>query len=194
MSDFRFAGLILAGGLGRRWGGPKAFARLPDGRTFLEACRDTLHLAGARPVAATLPHGIGIEETPGVRSLPLPEPDLDMLASIRWGLRHLISDTGWRSVVILPVDHPLVKAPTVAELASSKAEAAIPVFEGRHGHPVLLGRETAEGVARGTLGGPTLREAMKAVGAIDVAVSDAGVRANCNTPQTLEDNLNKINQ
>ncbi len=36
----RTAGLILAGGAGRRFGGPKAFARLPDGRTFLEACAD----------------------------------------------------------------------------------------------------------------------------------------------------------
>ena len=140
-------------------------------------------------MVATLPHGIEVEEIAGVRSLPLPEPELDMFASIRWGLRHLISDAGWRAVVILPVDHPLVQPETVSELAKVAAPAAIPVYEGKHGHPVLLSRDTAEGVARGTLGGPTLREAIKAVGALDLTVSDAGVRANCNTPQTLKDNL-----
>jgi len=197
-SDFihgkRCAGLILAGGVGRRWGGPKAFARLPDGRTFLEACRDTLSGAGARPVAATLPHGIEVEEIAGVRLLPLPEPGLDMLASIRWGLRHMISDGTWRAVVILPVDHPLVQPETVSELAKLDAPAAIPVYQGKHGHPILLSRDTAEGVARGDLGGPTLREAMKVVGAIDVDVDDPGIKANCNTPQSLEDNLKKQKQ
>jgi CTP:molybdopterin cytidylyltransferase MocA len=190
----RCVGLILAGGMGRRWGGPKAFARLPDGRTFLEACRDVLTSGGARPIVATLPHGIEIEEIGGVRSLPLPEPELDMLASIRWGLRHLISDTGWQAVVILPVDHPLVHLQTVSELASTDAPAAIPVYHGKHGHPILLSRKTAEGVARGDLGGPTLREAMKEVGAIDVPVNDAGINANCNTPETLKDSLKNTNR
>ena len=30
--------VILGGGEGKRWGGPKAWAPLPDGRSFLEAC------------------------------------------------------------------------------------------------------------------------------------------------------------
>ena len=91
-----FSGLILAGGAGRRFGEPKAFARLPDRRTFLEACRDVLRSAGASVVAATLPSGSAQEEVAGLRSLPLPEAGLDMLASARWGLRHLISEGRWR--------------------------------------------------------------------------------------------------
>ncbi|MCJ7755109.1 MAG: NTP transferase domain-containing protein, partial [Thermoanaerobaculales bacterium] len=66
------AGLILAGGEGRRFGGPKAWALLPDGRTFLEACVMALHEADAVRVAATLPHESVDPEIPGLLALPLP--------------------------------------------------------------------------------------------------------------------------
>jgi len=155
----------------------------------LEACRDALAGAGARPVAATLPYGIDVEPIAGLRPLPLPKPGLDMLASIRWGLRHLISDDRWQAVVILPVDHPLVHHETVVALAAVDAPAGIPVLCGKHGHPILLSRETSEGVARGALGGPTLREAMREVGAVDLPVDDPGIRANCNTPDALREHL-----
>jgi CTP:molybdopterin cytidylyltransferase MocA len=184
------AGLILAGGRGRRWGSPKAFARLPDQRRFLEACRDLLAGAGVRPVAATLPHGIGLDELPGLRSLPLPEEGLDMLASLRWGLRHLISDSSWRSVVVLPVDHPLVATDTVVSLAESGAAAAIPVYDGKHGHPVCLSRDVAEQVARKELDGANLRDIIRSVGSVDVSVDDPGIHANCNTPEALKRHLN----
>jgi CTP:molybdopterin cytidylyltransferase MocA len=183
------AGLILAGGEGRRWGAPKAFVRLPDQRSFLEACRDLLAGAGVRPLAATLPHNIGPEELPGLRSLPLPEPGLDMLASLRWGLRHLISDSSWRSVVVLPVDHPLVASDTVISLANSGGAAAIPVQGGKHGHPVCLSRQVAEQVAREVLGGANLRDIIRSVGSVDVPVDDPGIHANCNTPEALKRHL-----
>jgi CTP:molybdopterin cytidylyltransferase MocA len=193
-STIRFAGLILAGGEGRRWGGPKAFARLPDGRTFLEACRDALSSAGARPVAATLPFGITPDEVVGVRSLPLPEAGLDMLASLRWGLRHLISDRTWGAVVVLPVDHPLAAVRTVEALTAAGAAAAIPVCGGKHGHPVCLSRQVAEGVARGEVGGSTLRDVLKCAGAVDVIVDDPGIHANCNTPEALAEHLRRTDQ
>ena len=185
----QFAGLILAGGIGRRFGGPKAFARLPDGRTFLEACRDALRAAGASVVAGTLPHGATHEEFAGLRSLPLPEPGLDMLASVRWGLRHLISDRTWESVVVLPVDHPLVAPETVLALVGRRVAAAVPAYRGKHGHPICVARGVAERVAREQLVGRDLRDILKTVGVVDVAVEDAGVIANCNTPEALRDHL-----
>ena len=67
-----FAGLILAGGEGKRWGAPKAFARLPDGRTFLEACFRVLREAGAGPIVATLPPGVGDPGLEGLSAVVLP--------------------------------------------------------------------------------------------------------------------------
>ena len=187
-----FAGLILAGGEGRRFGGPKAFARLPDGRTFLEACCGTLAAAGARPVAATLPSRHAGHELPGLRQIPLPGPGLDMLASLRWGLRHLFSETSWNAVVVLPVDHPLVGAPAILALAAVGAAVVVPCYNGKHGHPILLGRELAGRVARDEIAGATLREILRTVGPVDVAVDDPGVVANCNTPEALRRWLERL--
>jgi CTP:molybdopterin cytidylyltransferase MocA len=187
-----FAGLILAGGVGRRFGAPKAFARLPDGRTFLEACCEALTAARARPVAATLPPRDTGHEIPGLRQIPLPEPGLDMLASLRWGLRHLISETAWHAVVVLPVDHPLVGAAAIRELAAVDAAVVVPCYRGKRGHPIVLGREVAARLARGELAGATVRDVLKPLGAVDVAVDDPGVVANCNTPEALRSWLDRL--
>jgi CTP:molybdopterin cytidylyltransferase MocA len=180
-----FAGLILAGGEGRRFGEPKAFARLPDGRTFLEACCEAMAAAGARPVAATLPPRHAGHELPGLRQIALPGPGLDMLGSLRWGLRHLISEPSWDAVVVLPVDHPLVGPAAIRELAAVEAAAGLPTYLGKHGHPIVLAREPAGRVARDEIVGATLRDILAAVGWVEVAVGDPGVVANCNTPEAL---------
>jgi len=184
-----FAGLVLAGGEGRRFGGPKAFARLPDRLTFLEACCRILGEAGARPVAATLPPGFTAEWVPAMRPLPLPGPGFDMLGSLRWGLRHLISELGWAAVVMLPVDHPLVSPGSVVTLTEIDAPVVIPTFGGKHGHPILLSRAVAEGIAREEIDGATVRDVLGSMGAVDVEVDDPGITANCNTPRALRDAL-----
>jgi|MudIll2142460700_1097286.scaffolds.fasta_scaffold356570_1 CTP:molybdopterin cytidylyltransferase MocA len=179
------AGLILAGGSGERYGSPKAFARLPDGRPFLAVCAEALKAGGAEPVLATLPAGTPALQAPGLECLPLPAPGLAMFDSLRLGLQHLLADTGWRAVIVLPVDHPLVAPATVRALAASPSPAAIPSHGGKHGHPVLLSRPLAEGIASGAHPGPTLREVLRTVATADVPVEDPGINANCNTPEAL---------
>ena len=185
--------MILAGGEGRRFGGPKAFARLPDGRVFLEACSAVLADAGARPVAATLPPCCTADGVAWLRPLPLPERGLDMLGSLRWGLRHLISEPEWTAVIMLPVDHPLVSRDSIVALAEVDAPVVIPTFAGKHGHPIRLNREVAETIAREKIGGATVREVLGAIGGVDVAVDDPGVVANCNTPDALREAINIVN-
>ena len=180
------AGLILAGGAGSRFGGPKAWALLPDGRTFLEACTDILREAGADPVVATIPPGSNDPEIQGLVAVPLEEDGLDMFASLRIGLRRLVREGGWNRVALLPVDHPLVRPATVAALAAREASAVIPTLRGKHGHPVIIDRPTAEAVVGGALPGPTLREVVREVGAVDLDIDDPGAIANCNTPAALQ--------
>jgi len=180
----RTAGLVLAGGEGRRWGRPKAWVELPDGRTFLEACAGLLRAAGVDVVAATLPSGSTGSVPGGVVSVVLPAPGLDMFASTRLGLARLLEE-GWSAVAVLPVDHPLVAPSSVAALLAEDAAAVVPTLAGRHGHPVCLARRTAEGIVAGTLPGPTLRDVLRAAAARDLEVGDRGIRANCNTPEAL---------
>jgi len=180
-----FVGLILAGGEGKRWGGPKAWAELPDGRTFLESCFEILRMAGAQPVVATLPPEAGGPELNGLVSIALPEPGLDMFASLVTGLGHLVGHPDWQIVAILPVDHPLVRPATVTALANTAKPAAIPSFNGKHGHPVCLARSVVELIVEGKLTGPTLRDILRSIDAVDVDVDDPGVITNCNTPEAL---------
>jgi CTP:molybdopterin cytidylyltransferase MocA len=141
--------------------------------------------AGASPLVATLPPGTEDPQIDGLESIALPEPGMDMFASLVTGLRHLVEHPDWRTVAILPVDHPFVVSSAVTALANSSARAVIPSYKGKHGHPICLEREVAQEIDRGELPGPTLREVLRSVGAVNVEVDDPGVIANCNTPDAL---------
>lgn len=178
-------GIILGGGRGERFGGPKAFAALPDGRTFLTACRDTLLAAGCAPIVATLPAGEASPCLDGITLLTLPAPDLDMFASLKVALTTAITDDSWQFAVVLPVDHPLVEATTVRTLREQHVRVAVPRFHGKRGHPVAIERGVAVMIAMG-MHPPraTLRDMIHAA-IVDVDVDDPGVVANCNTPAAL---------
>jgi CTP:molybdopterin cytidylyltransferase MocA len=190
--DVGLAGLILAGGEGKRWGGPKAFATLPDGRSFLEACSATLNAAGASPVVATLPPESADPKIEGLLPCPLPRPGLDMFASLRIGLALLVELSPWKVLAVHPVDHPLVAVKSVATLAAIEALATIPRYRGKHGHPVCLRRSVAEGIVDQALPGPTLRDSLRAINAFDVVVEDPGTIAHCNTPEALAKALENL--
>ncbi|MFV2073710.1 MAG: NTP transferase domain-containing protein [Thermoanaerobaculales bacterium] len=194
MKNLHIAGLILAGGEGKRWGGPKAFAGLPDGRTFLEACTIVLRAAGAKPVVATLPPGTPDPGIEGLEGLALPEPGLDMFGSLCRGFGRLAELADWEAVVVLPVDHPLVQPVTVKALAAAGVEAVIPSFGGKHGHPVCLRRNVAESIVAGESEGPTLRDVLRAYEATDLVVDDPGVVANCNTAEALAAALDRLRE
>jgi CTP:molybdopterin cytidylyltransferase MocA len=179
------AGLILAGGAGKRWGGPKAWAALPDGRSFLEACVAALREAGSSPIVATLPCGSSDPQIPALNVVALPHQGLDMLGSIRVGLVRILEVARWSSLAILPVDHPLVCSDTVTALAATPSSAAVPTFNTKRGHPVCLSRTVAEAIVSRSLPGSSLREILRSVTAVDVPVGDPAVIANCNTPDAL---------
>jgi CTP:molybdopterin cytidylyltransferase MocA len=143
-------------------------------------------------VVATLPSGTDDPAIDGLEAIALPEPGMDMFASLVTGLGWLVGYPDWRIVAILPVDHPLVSANAVAALAKTSADASIPSYNGKHGHPICVARSVVEKIVSGELGGPTLRDVLRSVGAVDVPVEDPGIIANCNTPEALREALRRL--
>jgi molybdenum cofactor cytidylyltransferase/nicotine blue oxidoreductase len=153
------AGLLLAGGAGRRLGGPKALLRHPDGVPYLTAAVNALLGGGCGTVTVVL--GAAADQArplvPARDEVAVTETSqwqAGMSASLRAGLTALQQGPAEGALVSL-VDLPDVGAPVVARVlaagvgASSLARAT---YAGRPGHPVLLGRAHWTGVL-GSLAG-----------------------------------------
>jgi len=134
------AGIILAAGESRRMGRPKAFLPFRGG-TFLsgiagvlaEQCSTVIAVFGYD--AARL---MGMAHPLGVQAIENPDYALGMLTSLQAGLRAIPS--GCDAVLFTLVDHPAISRSTVDLLLRSSAPVAIPRYNGKRGHPVLIRR------------------------------------------------------
>ncbi|MCB9738586.1 MAG: NTP transferase domain-containing protein [Deltaproteobacteria bacterium] len=149
-------GLLLAGGHGRRAGGPKALKRL-DGRLLWRVHADALHRAGCVRVVAVLhpsampsdgpddeadPDEAGAGAEPRWLRCVAADPDGPMFASLQLGLQQIESAA---AVLLQPVDAGRVLPATVAALrrgfdpdAAARVCVVRPKLGARTGHPLLL--------------------------------------------------------
>ncbi|MBI5201103.1 MAG: nucleotidyltransferase family protein [Elusimicrobia bacterium] len=128
---------LLAAGRGARAGGPKAWREL-DGKPALWA-----HLANIIGAVASVSVSIQGEWSPRCKEHApaaywvATDPDQPMLASLQALLAYRPSDA---PAFVYHVDMPLFERRVYRGLldALKGRDAAVPVFEGRRGHPVLL--------------------------------------------------------
>jgi CTP:molybdopterin cytidylyltransferase MocA len=132
------AGLVLAAGEGKRFGGPKQLARV-DGRPLIE---HALHaLAGLERIVVVL--GARAEEIRAGADLGAAEIVLcpgwaeGMGASLRTGLGAL-GNAG--EVVIVLADQPFITPEVVARVRAASGDGVRAVYGGAPGHPVVLRR------------------------------------------------------
>ncbi|GHJ44638.1 hypothetical protein Cs7R123_19800 [Catellatospora sp. TT07R-123] len=147
------AGLLLAAGQGRRYGMPKALARLPDGEPLVRRALRTLREGGCDPVVVVL--GAGADEVP-----PLPDAQVvvnedwatGLGSSLRTGLAALPEEV--QAVVVLLVDTPGITPQAVRRVAAGARAQTLRVatYGGEGGHPVLLGRDHWDGAGRLAVG------------------------------------------
>jgi molybdenum cofactor cytidylyltransferase len=150
MSESKIArriGVVLAAGRGRRMGRTKQLVewKTTDGTKPLVAaaydavckiCDEMVVVLGhdADAVAAALGNRAFLRAAS--------DPDAPMFESIRAGLRATQSIDAAATVLLQPGDHPEVAIATLATLAewSQKrpAQAIIPEYAGRGGHPVFI--------------------------------------------------------
>jgi CTP:molybdopterin cytidylyltransferase MocA len=169
------AGLILAAGEGRRFGPePKLLADL-DGRPVLEhAIRAQSGASALDPVVVVV--GARAEEVLArvdlgrAHALACPNWADGQAASLRCGLEYLLGEVGAERVLVTLGDEPLIGSAVVARLAGEPAGTRA-AWNGRPGHPVVLGPEHLEAIRtlRGDQGARGLLE-----GAREIECADMG--------------------
>ena len=145
-----FCAVVPAAGRSRRMGRPKLTLPWRDG-TVLSAVLAALAAGGVEEqvvvVAPETSAGLlaGIAGLGGRRVVVNPHPELGMLSSVQAGVRARGSATDWRrrrrALVVCPGDLPGLSPQTVAavlEAVAAGAPLALPVVDGRRGHPLVL--------------------------------------------------------
>jgi molybdenum cofactor cytidylyltransferase len=153
-------GVILAAGESSRMGRDKALLPWPlqttgahASGTFLSAAIrlfisyvDVVLVVVGKNEAALTP----IVYANGASLVVNPDPDRGQFSSLRAGL-HEVLNRGSDAAMVTLVDRPPVETRTIEALESAFADAAtkrkwavLPEYQGKHGHPILLGREMLE--------------------------------------------------
>jgi CTP:molybdopterin cytidylyltransferase MocA len=170
----RVTGIVLAAGAGTRAGGPKVLRVDDDGMPWLHRCVATLRAGGCDHVVVVLGAEAGRARalTPaGVRIVEAADWVAGLSASLKAGLAAAEGD----AAVITLVDLPLMPADAVTRILSSPVDPRTlrrATYDGRPGHPVLLGREHWTAAAASAEGDRGAGRYLKAQGADDVELSD----------------------
>jgi CTP:molybdopterin cytidylyltransferase MocA len=161
------AGLVLAAGEGRRFGGPKAPYVL-DGERLVDRAVRLLREAGCDPVVVVL--GAWVGDVPGADVVVNDDWPTGMGSSLRRGLDHLASADatenrasdvapagGVDRVLVTLVDLPGLTVEAAARIAATPSDdprevLASATYDRVRGHPVLLGRTHWHGVATSAVG------------------------------------------
>ena len=187
------AGVVLAAGESSRMGRPKALLEI-EGTTFIHRIIAIHRAAKIERVIVVLgAHEAEIRDA-------LTNEHVEIIVNARWRegrLGSLIAGITAAeeklvdAIVMHPVDHPCVKASTIVALcdafANTGAKIVRPVYQSKHGHPVLFASDTFVEL-RAASPEQGAREVVHrhAGDCVDVAVDDDGVMMNIDTPEQYE--------
>jgi CTP:molybdopterin cytidylyltransferase MocA len=152
----RHFALLPAAGTSSRMGQPKLALPLGE-HTVLEHVLNTLRAANVKETLVVLGPQVAdlqpLAEKAGAWALVLDRQTTDMRATVQCGLDWLEANQRPREAdafFLLPADHPTLATTALETLmtASARGQATlwVPTFEGRRGHPALIGWRHVGGI------------------------------------------------
>ncbi len=192
--DVEVVGVLLAAGCGKRFGMPKAIAMFDSVPLLVHQFRFFQATNLSKVVGVVGCEAERIERMLQSYDVPLIENRYWMdgqFSSLVCGIRHFIKEIekgAW--VMIHPIDVVGVSAQTIRLLISSissTADAIVPSFSKRAGHPVLLSSTIAQELANTSSLGARLDRILHGSNYRTkyVAVEDEFIRNNINTKEDL---------
>jgi CTP:molybdopterin cytidylyltransferase MocA len=181
-------GLLLAAGSGTRMGRPKALVRDPDGTSWLRRTVAVLEEGGCEAVTVVL--GAGADEAApllegtGAEAVVAEDWAEGMGASLRAGLNSLAGSDAHAAVVML-VDLPDVTPDVVRKVVAlvvGPGGLARATYDGRPGHPVVIGRDHWAPVADDVGGDQGARDYLANHGVLDVECGDLATGRDRDSP------------
>jgi len=171
------AGLLLAAGAGTRMGRPKALVIDDDGTAWLARGVAALRGGGCDEVAVVL--GAAADEArqlvpDGVSVVVAADWAEGMSASLRAGL-DFVEDTTADAALVSLVDLPDVTDGVVRRVLAAGADKAALIrttYDGRPGHPVVLGRSHWFGVRAAAVGDRGARDYLANHALVEVECGD----------------------
>ncbi len=133
------AGLVLAAGEGKRFGGPKA-PYVHYGQRLVDRAVTVLTEAGCEPVFVVL--GAWVGDVPGATVLENENWSTGMGSSLQVGLSHLNSKPGIDEVVVSLVDLPGLTSLAVSRIVETPGDIVVAAYDAKRGHPVKFASST----------------------------------------------------
>jgi len=187
-----FCGVVLAAGESSRMGQEKALLTY-HGASLLSGAIEALrpHTEMVIVVGGKNTDAIStVVYAAGAFLVTNPEPERGQFSSLQVGLQEVLN-RGRDAAIVTLVDRPAASPETVGKLREvflqKTAEgiwAVVPEYAGRHGHPIVVGREMMEAFLRAPVTS-TAREVKNSLpGRVAyIAVDDPLVAVNINTPE-----------
>jgi molybdenum cofactor cytidylyltransferase len=162
--SFGLCGVILAAGQSSRMRRDKALLPWPKTTDLSTPSHSTLLSCAIRSLSDScdlviVVAGANLEEVrpvvdaSGETLIQNPEPERGQFSSLQVGLQEVLAH-GRDNAVVTLVDRPPVQPETLKALLNSFLSrshgiwAVVPEFQGKHGHPILIGREMIEAFLR----------------------------------------------
>jgi molybdenum cofactor cytidylyltransferase len=175
--------LIPAAGLSGRMGKDKAMLPCGNGLCFAENLINCFSNYGCNPVVLVVNETFNSAQLRSCDFIPVINHNLDLgrSYSIHLGVQVIPKGT---SCFIHNIDNPFLEKQLLESLmeAIEPDSYAVPVFKGRRGHPVLLGKSAAEHLRKQPFS-MDFREELKKFPGIEVPWPDKRVLWNINTPE-----------